>query len=152
MRTINIYTSVFLMLLGLAICFGSMKLSIYSRHGPGPGFMGFGTGGILFLLSLHLFLRNLFAPTEGTVGKAVLRNKKVTTFILCTLIFYALFLEKIGFILDLFILLILLFSISKTMKWYTIIGSSIVIAFGSFILFSKILGIGLPLGILNFLR
>jgi hypothetical protein len=152
MRKINIYTSLFLMLLAIAICIGSVNLSIYTRHRPGPGFMGFWTGGLIFLFSLHLFLKNLLAPKEEILERPVLRNKKVTIWILCSLIFYAFFLEKLGYILDLFIVLSSLFAISKTMKWYTILGSSLFISFCSFILFSVLLGIALPVGILKFLK
>lgn len=152
MRKINIYTSLFLMLLALAICVSSIRLSLYARRGPGPGFMGFGTGGVLFLLSLHLFLKNLFSSKREAIEKAVFRNWKVNAGVLCLLIFYALFLEKLGFVLDVFIVLSLLFAISKNMKWYVIIGSSVLISLGSYILFSVLLGIGLPTGVLNFLK
>jgi hypothetical protein len=152
MRRINIYTSLFLMLFALAICIGSLKLSLYGRRGPGPGFMSFGTGGVLFLLSLHLFLKNLFSSKGETVEGEVLKNKKVNIWILCSLIFYALFLERLGYVLDLFIVLSLMFAISKNMKWYVIIGSSVLISLGSYILFSVLLGIGLPTGVLNFLK
>jgi hypothetical protein len=152
MRKINIYTSLFLMLLALAICYSSIRLSLYARRGPGPGFMGFGTGGVLFLLSLHLFLKNLFSSKGEAVEGEVLKNKKVNIWILCSLIFYALFLERLGYVLDLFIVLSLMFAISKNMKWYVIIGSSVLISLGSYILFSVLLGIGLPTGVLNFLK
>jgi len=140
------------MLLGLAISLSSIKLSLYGRRGPGPGFMCFGTGGILFLLSLHLFLKNLFFSKGEAIEGEAFKNKKVNLWILGSLIFYTLFLERLGYVLDLFIVLLLLFAISKTMKWYVIVGSSILIAVGSYVLFSTFLGIGLPTGVLNFLK
>ncbi len=140
------------MLLALAICIFSFKLSLYARRGPGAGFMGFGTGGILFLLSLHLFLKNLFFPNRETLEGPILKNKKINVSILSALIFYALFLERLGYILDLFLVLLFLFAISKTMKWYAIIGTSILISLGSYLLFSTFLNIGLPLGVLKVLR
>lgn len=150
MRKINIYTSVFIMIIALAICMGSLQLSIYTRRGPGPGFMGFGTGGILFLLSLHLFLKSLFSRNEGGAKDPYPKNMKITSLILSALIFYALFLERLGFILDSFLVFSFLFAISRTMKWYVSIACSLSLALGSYVLFAVFLGIGLPRGVLNF--
>lgn len=140
------------MLFGIAICIYSSKLSLYGRRGPGPGFMCFWTGGLLFLLSAYLFLKNLFFVKIEVVERSILKNKKVNIFVLGSLIFYALFFEKLGFLLDSFIVLSLLFSISRTLKWYSIIAISFLIAVGSYILFSKILNIGLPIGVLYLLK
>ncbi|MBI4588206.1 MAG: tripartite tricarboxylate transporter TctB family protein [Candidatus Rokubacteria bacterium] len=140
------------MIIALAICIGSLKLSIYTPRGPGPGFMSFGTGGILFLLSFHLFLKSLFSRTEGGAKDAYPKNIKTTSLILSALMFYALFLEKLGFILDSFLVFSFLFAISRTMKWYASIACSLSLALGSYVLFSVFLGIGLPRGMLNFFR
>lgn len=153
MRKINIYSSLFLMLLAVTVCIFAYRLSLYGHRGPGPGFMGFLTGAILFLLSLHLFLKNLFfSKNETGMGTAFLINWKLNLLIIGMLIFYAATLEKIGFVLDTFLLISILFAVSKIMKWYVIMGSAMAIAIASYILFSILLGIGLPLGALNFLR
>ena len=152
MRKINIYSSLFIMLFGIAICIYSTKLSLYGRRGPGPGFMCFGTGGFLFLLSAYLFLKNLFFAKSEVVERAILKNKKVNIFVLGSLIFYALFFEKLGFLVDSFIVLSLLFAVSRSLKWYSIIVISFLISVVSYILFSRILNVGLPVGVLSFLK
>jgi|MudIll2142460700_1097286.scaffolds.fasta_scaffold572524_2 hypothetical protein len=152
MRKTNIYSSLFLMFFGVAICIYSTHLSLYGRRGPGPGFMSFGIGGLLFLLSAYLFLKNLFLAKREGVGSAIFRNKKVNIFVLGSLIFYALFLEILGFLVDSFLVLSLLFAVSRSLKWYSIIVISFLISVVSYILFSKILNVGLPAGVLYFLR
>ena len=152
MRKVNIFTSLFLIFLSITICIVSVELSLFGRRGPGPGFMGFITGGLIFLLSLHLFLKNLFFSKEEAVERVILRNWKVNAVVLSLLFFYVLFLEKLGFVLSAFIVISLLFAISKHMKWYVAVGSSILISIVSHILFSGFLGIGLPIGLLKFLR
>jgi len=152
MRKIDVCTSLFLMLLATAVCISSFKLSLYGHRGPGPGFMGLCTGVTLFILSGYLFLKNLFFPKDKAAKGASLINWKQNLMILGMLIFYVVTLERLGFIIAIFLLISVLFAVSKTMKWYVIVGVSLSIAFASFSIFSVILGIQLPLGVLNFLR
>lgn len=114
--------------------------------------MGFWTGLLLFLLSLHLFLKNFFSSKDEEGKGAALVNWKLNILIIGMLIFYAGILERLGFLLGVFILISVLFAVSKTMKWYVIVGSALLIAVASHILFSVLLRIGLPLGVLSFLR
>jgi len=152
MRKIDIYSSLFLMLLAVAVCISSSKLSLYGLRGPGAGFMGFYTGVILFILSCYLFLKNLFSPKDKAANNVILVNWKQNLLILGVLIFYVLTLERLGFIIAMFLLISVLFAVSKTMKWYVIVVVSLSIAFASFSIFSIMLGIQLPLGMLSFLR
>jgi putative tricarboxylic transport membrane protein len=151
-RKVNIYSSLFLTFAAVAICISAYRLSLYGQRGPGPGFMGFWTGILLFVLSLHLFLKNLlFSKGEEGKGTALV-NWKLNVLIIGMLIFYAVILERLGFLLGVFTLISVLFAASKTMKWYIIVGSALLIAVASHILFSVLLRIGLPLGVLSFLR
>jgi putative tricarboxylic transport membrane protein len=114
--------------------------------------MSFWIGVLLFVLSLHFLLKNLFF-FKGEAGKAaVLINWRLNILIIGMLIFYAVTLERLGFIVSVFILISMLFAVSKTMKWYMVVGGAMLIAFASHILFSVLLRIRLPLGVLSFLR
>ncbi len=152
MRKIDIYTSLFFMLLATAVCISTFKLSLYGQRGPGPGFMGFYTGVTLFILSFYLFIKNMFFPRDKAVKGAALINWKQNLLIIGMLFFYVLTLERLGFIIAIFLLISVLFAVSKTMKWYVIIVVSLSIAFASFSIFSVMLGIQLPFGMLSFLR
>lgn len=152
MRKINIYTSLCLTAIAAAICAGSLELLVYTARGPGPGFMGFTTGGILLLLSLHLFVKSLCSRERGGARDPRPKNATVPLAIVGSLVVYAVLLEPLGFILDSFLLVSFLFAVSRTMKWYVVVASSLSLVLGSYLLFAVLLGVGLPAGVLNVLR
>ena len=140
------------MLLGVAVSISSFRLTLYRQTGPAPGFMGLLTGALLFGISLHLLLKNWFLAIDEGGRKVAFPNLKLNLLVMGAMFFYALTLERLGFVISVFILLSVLLAVSKTLKWHVIVGTSMLVTFAGYILFSMLLGIGLPLGVLSFLR
>ena len=115
---------------------------------PGSGFIFFWSGLILALLSLMLFTGSL---QEVTTEAQQIRgtNWRKIALVLASLVLYALFLEKLGFVFTTFFLLSFLLRLSERNKWPRIIGIAGVVALGTFALFELWLKIRLPKGIFS---
>jgi len=70
--------------------------------------------------------------------------------ILASLVLYASFLERMGFVLTTFVLLSFLLGLSEGRKWLRILGIASAAALGSFALFELWLKIRLPKGLFGF--
>ena len=149
MRSTDKLSSIFFILFSLAICLASLKLPKGSLSDPGPMAFPLLLGISLLILSVAFFVQSkssllyrfsdLFAKGEGLKAIYLLG-----TFSLCVLIF-----ESVGFLVSIFVLLLLLFKGigGKTIMKSIFYGS--IISVLTFLLFTR-LGIPLPKGILWF--
>jgi putative tricarboxylic transport membrane protein len=118
--------------IGLSLCLivFSYKLGLGKLRSPGPGLMPFSIGGLLLLISLCLLMVDLFKKSA--------EDKP-------SLILYGLLLERLGFPVTTFLLLLFLFRIMGV-RWLTALVASaltVLITYGSF----TYLGVRLPSGI-----
>lgn len=134
---------------GLLVCYGAGRLGLGSVSDPGPGFIFFWSGLALALLSLMLFTNSLReAASEPQEIKGT--NWPKISLILASLVLYAAFLERAGFVFTTFVLLSFLLGLSEGRKWLRILGIASAAALGSFALFELWLKIRLPKGPLGF--
>lgn len=130
--------------------------STVSARGAGATFLSgtkaFPTMVIIFtgLLSLVIFFQDYHGKEKSS--KIKLDKKVLITILKCTVIFvvYALIFEKLGYILSTVLLLIGLLSILNQGKLKQNIIISVAFSVIAFIIFSKLLAISLPPGIINF--
>jgi len=154
MRKRDIYSSLFFFSFGIIFIVSSPNYLIWDQYGPGPGFLPFLIGIILSFLSLILFLSKLVGDKRKEISVLTefysLRFsiiKRVFIFQCFILIFYFVF-NWLGCFLAIFgfILSVLKFLGKKSLRL------SICISFAtsllSYMLFVKLLGVPLPLGIL----
>ena len=137
-----------LSLVGFAICIHSIGLQTGSPANPGPGFMPFGTGILLLILSLV----GIFKKVIGEKGKepwAEPHNRRVIV-VIASIIGYALALTTTGFVLATFLLMVLLFRMTGYNRWLPIVIKAVLCAGLSYLIFDKWLGCQLPEGILGF--
>jgi len=138
-------------LLGLVYCLGAIKYKLGTFQVPGPGFMPFLAGVLLALLGLILFFsaaRKAKSSTdESSPDKDKVRN---LLFPLGALVFYALFLERLGFLLDTFLFLFFLFKMAKPKIWVWPVVLSALIVTAAHFLFSVFLQTPFPKGIWGF--
>ena len=97
MKTIDTFSSLFLIILGILFSAGSFRLGIGTVNAPGPGLIPLGAGSLLILFSLAIIV-------EAHVGKKV--EQKVHLFkgkrwgialsVLITLFAYALLLDMLA--------------------------------------------------------
>jgi hypothetical protein len=104
----------------------------------------------MFLLSLFLFIQS-FSKGEGRIKTLLAKGGTGRVLlILLSLIFYGLFLEKLGFILMTFLLMgFLLLAIGKVRR-SLVIFLSLVSSLGCYGVFQLWLNVQLPIGIFGF--
>lgn len=151
MKKFDIIPFIFWMMLSLFIIFLSYKLGLGELHNPGPGLMPFYVSVLMFIISFYLLLRYLFKRVykEKTIkeGQSQIELWRITT-VVVSLVAYALFLEKLGFLIATFILVTVLFKTAGMKRWsFTLMGSVLTVLI-TYFLFTY-LGLSFPRGILQ---
>lgn len=139
--------------LGIAVAVGSYRLELGTMHAPGPGLMPFILGVILSLCSLPILVRSI----QMTIIKAKLRDEgiwsgiefKKLIIVLASLIGYAVLIERVGYVVITFLVLLILFKTVETQKWSLVLLLSFLTVISTYVLFGVILKITLPSGLLR---
>jgi putative tricarboxylic transport membrane protein len=127
---------------------GSTQLSMGKFKHPGPGFMPFGLGLCLIILSLVLILKNLgrnSSPIPFWSHRTWLRPLLG----LAILVFYAFGIDRLGFILTTFIFLLIWMGLIERLRWKTALSISMGTTVALYLLFVFFLEVPLPKGFLN---
>jgi len=137
--------SLFLFLLGIGAVLGAIRLKVGSPTEPQPGFFPFLGGLSLIVLSFVIFLKGQMGQSQkkvafGEVGRPAL--------LLVVLIALVAVLDSVGYVIGTFIASGLILRILNVKSWRTLILTSLCLSIGTYILFDKLLGIDLPVGIL----
>ena len=134
-------------LLGFSYCLGAIKYKLGTFQVPGPGFVPFLAGGLLALLGLALSISALL-KAKPRIEENLRKKEKAKNllFPLGALVFYALFLERLGFLLDTFLFLLFLFKMAKPKIWILPIILSALIVTTAHFLFSVFLQTPFPKG------
>jgi putative tricarboxylic transport membrane protein len=142
--------ALFWVALGILVCYGATQLGVGSVTEPGSGFIFFWSGLILVILSLMALAESLRSSVEiaEETGGAV--NWVKIGLVLLSLLLYAFFLERLGFVVTTFVLLIFLLSWIEQTNWARSLGVASAAALGSFAIFELWLKIRLPKGIFGF--
>jgi len=146
----DLVSSLILFFIGLFIVFYSPQYGLGSAGTPGSGFMPFLTGLVICSFSIITFLRAFLNKSVG-VEKiwAKIKFRKLI-FTIMMLIVYTLLLEKIGFIICTFFLILMLVRYVGSQNWFTSILSGSLGSILSYLLFETWLKAQLPKGILGF--
>ena len=116
---------------------------------PASGFIFFWSGLILVILSLMVLAEGL-RSTEEIVQETGDMNWVKIALVLLSLVLYAFFLERLGFVLTTFVLLCFLLGWIERINWARSLGVASAAALGSFAIFELWLKIRLPKGIFGF--
>ena len=135
--------------LGILLCYGATRLGLGSVTEPGSGFIFFWSGLILVVLSLLVVVESL-RSLDGTVQETAEMNWAKIALVLLSLLLYAFFLERLGFVLTTFVLLCFLLGWIERTNWVRSFGIASGAALGSFAIFELWLKIRLPKGIFGF--
>jgi multidrug transporter EmrE-like cation transporter len=128
----------------------SSKFSFGSFANPGAGFLPLLVGVLMFLLSFILFIQSFPKGKEGVKTLLAKGGTGRVLLILFSLVFYGLFLEKLGFILMTFLLMgFLLLAIGRVRKPVVIL-LSLLSSLGCYGVFKLWLNVQLPKGIFGF--
>lgn len=137
-----------LLIIGMMTAWGSTHLSMGKFKHPGPGFLPFGLGICLIILSLILILKSWkkeISPTPLWLRRTWLRPLLG----IVILGFYALVIDKLGFILTTFIFLLVWMALIERLKWKTILSISVGTTIVLYLIFAFFLEVPLPKGFLK---
>jgi putative tricarboxylic transport membrane protein len=115
---------------------------------PGPGFLPFGLALCLIILSLALFFKSWkenISSTPFWPHRTWLRPLLGVAI----LIFFALVVEWVGFLITTFFFLIIWMGVIERVRWRTIISVSIGTTAALYLIFALLLDVPLPLGFLK---
>jgi putative tricarboxylic transport membrane protein len=118
-----ILAGVILLALGIFVCHQAAQLSLGKASRPGPGFVPFGLGFTLILLSLLYMIH--FLRTQAQRGEPQVYRGLPRTFlaigILCLCIGL---LSWLGYLISTFLLFLMWLAIIERRKWYLSLGLS----------------------------
>ncbi|HSE89548.1 MAG TPA: tripartite tricarboxylate transporter TctB family protein [Candidatus Binatia bacterium] len=139
----------FWIVLAILVCYGATRLGLGTVTEPGSGFIFFWLGLVLVMLSLAAFAESL-RGSEAIVQETREMNWVKIALVLLSLLLYAFFLERLGFVLTTFLLLSFLLGWIEQANWIRSLVVSTAAALGSFAIFELWLKIRLPKGIFGF--
>ena len=117
-------------------------------NNPGPGFMPFVSGGILCLLGVTVLLILESKKSEQIQGWERESWGKISI-TLIAIISYAMVLQRLGFLLSTFFVMVVYFRLFGVKKWIIVLFGSILTTFVAYSIFEIWLQCGFPKGILG---
>jgi hypothetical protein len=143
-------SSLFWLLVGLAIALYSRKYELGTFSSPGPGFLPFLSGAAMALLALVVFFQQF--PKKKETLKSLWSHTKWPTvlMVMASLIAYTVMLQLFGFLLDTFLLTAFLLRVMQPLSWYKVCAGALGATLGSYAIFQLWLEAQLPAGVLGF--
>jgi putative tricarboxylic transport membrane protein len=115
---------------------------------PGPGFLPFGLAICLIILSLVLIIKSW--KGDVFVGPFWPQRSWLRPLLgVAILIFFALVVEWVGFLITTFIFLMIWMGVIERVRWRTIMSISIGTTAALYLIFALLLDVPLPLGFLK---
>ena len=142
-----ILAGVILLALGIFVCHQAVQLSLGQASRPGPGFVPFGLGSILVLLSLLYIFRFLRTQRkrEESKGHRGLYRTFLAIAILCLCIGL---LDWLGYLITTFLLFLMWLAIIERKKWYVSLSLSL-LALVVVYYFNLLFSVQLPRGLIK---
>jgi putative tricarboxylic transport membrane protein len=138
--------AVFWVAVAIVVCYGATRLGLGSVTEPGPGFIFFWSGLLLAALSLIVATESLRGSAEPFQEMGRMNWVKIGL-VLLSLVLYAFFLERVGFMLTTFVVLSFLLGLIEGTNSGRSFAVAAAAALGSFAIFELWLKIRLPKGI-----
>jgi len=141
-----------LILVGLGVVIGSIRLQVGTLSMPQPGFFPLVGGLLLIGLSLILLV-------QGWVGRGTAPRQPREAFgewrrpliLVVSMGVYTAVLEAFGYVLPTIAIAVVILRLLGVTSWKVLILASVGLSVGTYYLFGRIMGIELPAGVLSFL-
>lgn len=151
MKIRDLGSSLFWLLVGVLICLESLRMGIGTFQNPGRGFITFGTGIFLGVLSVALFVQSFRKKGRTRLNPLFSGTLWIKVIpILSSMFLYAMFMPSGGYLLSTFILTTFLFWVVERTKIYWALAFSILTTGFSYYIFGKLLNVSFPTGFLGF--
>lgn len=144
---IGVWAGLIILLLSILLFINSFSYTYDSAFGPGPGFFPVWLSGILFILSLVYIYESIKKKEDSEEKLPTGTALKNVLFILTCLILFVILVKYLGFIItgSLFLYSLLY----GQYRWFISLGISIGVSVFVFWIFSSLLGVSLPHGLLG---
>jgi len=142
-----ILAGVILLALGIFVCHQAMQLSLGQASRPGPGFVPFGLGVILILLSV-LYILHFLRNHKGRRELKVRQGLKRTFLAIGILCFCVGLLNWLGYLISTFLLFLMWLAVIESKKWYVSLSLSL-LALAVVYYFNFLFSIQLPKGLIK---
>ncbi len=147
MRKGQVSAGVILLALGFFVCQQAVQLTLGQASRPGPGFVPFGLGSILILLSL-LYLVPLLRNPMGNQEPQPSSNLTRTLLGVAILCIFSAVLSRLGYLLSTLLLFLLWLMLIERKKWPVAVGlAGLALLFVYF--FNLLFSVQLPRGIIR---
>lgn len=152
MKKLQLISGIIIMVFAALICLEASKLSMGTPKNPGPGFLPFGYGILLFSLATIFTLKSGFkvgalSDSAGTLWYS-LKWKRVP-YILASLLGYAFLLDRLGYLLCTGILMVFLFWGEGGKRRSIAIIGGLAVTIVTYTIFKGLLKVRLPSGFLG---
>jgi hypothetical protein len=141
----DVVGGLFLLLLGMGAMIGGIRLKVGSPTEPQPGFFPFLGGISLTVFASIILFKGWIGHQQdrvvfGEIGRPAL--------LIVVMIALVAVLDSIGYVIGTFIASGLILRILNVKSWRVLVLTSLCLSIGTYVLFDKLLGIDLPVGIL----
>lgn len=149
---LGVGTAVGIGVLGVATIAASLKLGLWTRLGPGPGFFPIWLGAILLGASIPWGLTQWRGVSDDNVDPGEEANGPLRIAAMVgSIVVTALLLEPLGFQLAILAFLFFHLRVLHRVRWIVAVPVMLAGSFGVFTLFDFLLGVPLPTAELSFL-
>ena len=150
MKRSELAASVFIAGLAAFILFECRKLPFGTMRVPQTAFFPAVLAVLLLIFSLVLLAQRFLHAEAGRVPDQITEDGWVRiSATLATMAVFAFILERLGFLLSTFALMILLLRAIESQSWLKVIGIALTTALAAYAIFGWLLGIPLPAGVLG---
>ena len=148
MRRAEQITCLFWIFVSLFIGAGAVTLKLGTPSDPGPGFLPFGTGALLGLLALAHLLKVSFSAfekdTAGNPWQGLKWQRSISVAV--AILFYALLLPHLGYLVTTFLLMAILFSLYDRQRRGVVVLASFLVIGVTYLVFHVWLKVQFPSG------
>jgi putative tricarboxylic transport membrane protein len=144
----DMWAGLFFLFLGVAVIVGSLRMPLGTPLDPQPGFFPLLAGVFLSGLSIvHLALA--FHKRKGSSKIQAFGTVWRPASMIAGLLIYSFILDPVGYVIATIFLSVIILRILESKSWWKLVTISIGASIGTYVLFDRIMGVTLPLGILK---
>jgi len=144
-------SSLFWLAISIFVCVVSIQAHVGTFRSPGPGFLPFWSGVALGAFAIILAVTSFLKKEREKVTEQSIEVKWIKViFVLASLFVYSVLLNRLGYLITTFGLMLFLFSLTVRPKMWIWVGSAILTTVVTYFIFYIWLNVQLPRGKLGF--
>ena len=144
----DIVGSLFLILIGVGVIVGAIRLTVGTPTNPQPGFFPFLGGLVLVGLSSVLLVYGWLGHGKGIEAFGEVQRPAI---LVAAMAVYVGVLDRLGYVPATLLIALVILRVLGVKSWKVLGLASLLLAGGTYLLFARLLGIELPVGVLEFL-